>query len=54
MSRNGFEELRIQLRTLRWLGVLRFSIDFEKCLVRENAFEEQSSWLYMMGVVCIS
>ncbi|XP_037708058.1 gustatory and pheromone receptor 39a-like [Drosophila subpulchrella] len=54
MSRNAFEELRIQLRTLRWLGVLRFSIDFEKCLVRENAFEEQSAWFYMMGVVCIS
>ncbi|XP_050741451.1 gustatory and pheromone receptor 39a isoform X2 [Drosophila biarmipes] len=54
MSRNAFEEFRIQLRTLRWLGVLRFTIDFEKCSVRENAFEEQSAWLYTVVVVCLS
>ncbi|XP_017012659.2 gustatory and pheromone receptor 39a-like [Drosophila takahashii] len=53
MSRNAFEELRVQLRTLKWLGVLRFNIDFEKCLVQENASEERSAWWYMISVLCI-
>ncbi|XP_017116865.1 gustatory and pheromone receptor 39a-like [Drosophila elegans] len=54
MSRNAFEELRIQLRTLRWLGVLRFSIDFEKCQVRLSAFEERSACLYLIGVFVVT
>jgi len=54
MKRNAFEELRVQLRTLKWLGVLRFTIDFNKCLVRENASEERSAWLYLIGVVGIT
>ncbi|KMY91338.1 uncharacterized protein Dsimw501_GD28406 [Drosophila simulans] len=54
MTRNVFEELRVQLRTLRWLGVLRFTIDFNKCLVRENASEERSASLYLIGVVGIT
>ncbi|XP_016968976.2 gustatory and pheromone receptor 39a-like [Drosophila rhopaloa] len=54
MSRNAFEELRVQLRTLRYLGVLRFSIDFEKCLVRENAFDERIAWLYLIGIFGIT
>ncbi|XP_017064342.2 gustatory and pheromone receptor 39a-like [Drosophila eugracilis] len=54
MSRHAFEEFRVQLRVLRWLGVLRFSIDFEKCLVRESAFEERCACLYMMSVVGVT
>ncbi|KQS61791.1 gustatory and pheromone receptor 39a isoform X2 [Drosophila erecta] len=54
MTRNAFEELRVQLRTLRWLGVLQFSIDFKKCIVRDNASEKRSAWLYLMCVVGIT
>ncbi|XP_017048921.1 gustatory and pheromone receptor 39a-like [Drosophila ficusphila] len=54
MSRNAFKELRVQLRTMRWLGVLRFSINFEKSLVREDAFEQRCSWLYLVAVLGIT
>ncbi|XP_039501128.1 gustatory and pheromone receptor 39a-like [Drosophila santomea] len=54
MTRTAFEELRVQLRTLKWLGVLRFTIDFKKCLVQNNASEERNAWLYLMGVVGIT
>lgn len=51
MQRNAFGELRVHLRTLQWLGVLRFSIDFEKCLVRVEPSEERRAQWFMAAVV---
>ncbi|XP_020806497.1 gustatory and pheromone receptor 39a-like [Drosophila serrata] len=54
MPRTGFGELRVHLRTLQCLGVLRFDIDFDKCLVRIEASEQRRTRWFLAGVTVFS
>lgn len=51
MSRNDCRKFQIQLKTLRWLGVLRFSVDLEKDWVLESASENRKARIYLAVVL---
>lgn len=51
MSRNDCREFRIQLKTLRWLGVIRFSVDLEKGWVLESDSEGRKARIYLAVVL---
>ncbi|XP_041448330.1 gustatory and pheromone receptor 39a-like [Drosophila obscura] len=50
---HSFGELRIQLRTLRLLGVLRFNIDYDKGVVSATPAEERVARFYLCAVLSI-
>ncbi|KAH8412945.1 hypothetical protein KR009_006918 [Drosophila setifemur] len=54
MSRIAFGDLRVQLQTLRWLGVFQFTVKFEKCVVLESAFEQRRARFHLAGVFAIT
>ncbi|XP_026843092.1 gustatory and pheromone receptor 39a-like [Drosophila persimilis] len=53
MRMHSFGDLRTHLRTLRLLGVFRFHIDYDKCVVSSTPSEERVARFYLWGVLWI-